>query len=122
MYLPGDKLKGLKTLLSERELWPKDGLKLEEARALLANQPDFRAQRAWMAEAVEQAGHLIDFYSKFHCELNPIERMWGAAKRWTRENCEYKLAKAHAPGLGENPTREEYQAVFSRLHDSILSL
>lgn len=89
LYLPDGTLKGLKTLLRERDLWPKDGLKLEEARELLANQPDFRAQHAWMAEVVEQAGHLIDFYPKFHCELNPIERAWGAAKRWTRENCEY---------------------------------
>ena len=26
---------------------------------------------------------------KYHCELNPIERVWGQAKRYCHTNCNY---------------------------------
>ena len=53
-------------------------------------------QREWMTELVEDAGHIIDFYPKFHCELNFIERVWAAAKKWTRANCEYTFVSLKA--------------------------
>ena len=37
--------KGLKQVLKERGLWPNEGLKLEEARRVLSQQPDFLAQK-----------------------------------------------------------------------------
>ena len=39
-------------------------------------------------------GHKVHFIPKFHCELNPIERVWGQTKRYTRTYTNYTL-----PGL-----------------------
>ncbi|KAA8893425.1 hypothetical protein FN846DRAFT_529170 [Sphaerosporella brunnea] len=38
--------------------------------ANLSAQPDFKGQRSRIEEVVEDAGHLVMFYPKFHCELN----------------------------------------------------
>jgi hypothetical protein len=35
------------------------------------------------------AGHEVIFLPKFHPEFNWIERYWGAAKKYTRRNCNY---------------------------------
>ena len=29
------------------------------------------------------------FIPKFHCEINPIERVWCSAKQYTRAHCDY---------------------------------
>src|SRR6185312_17378378 len=50
---------------------------------------DFLSQKSTLEEAILEAGHRCIFYPKFHCELNYIERYWGAAKRYARENCDY---------------------------------
>jgi len=52
------------------------------ARRIISLQPDFFAQKCALQELVEEAGHVCIFYPKFHCELNFIERYWGAAKRF----------------------------------------
>ena len=31
-------------------------------------------------------------YFKYHCELYPIERVWGKAKQCTRSHCDYSFA------------------------------
>ena len=47
-------------------------------------------------DVVARAIHVCLFLPKFHCELNWIERVWGAAKTYARSNCMYSL-----PGLQE---------------------
>ncbi|ETV77442.1 hypothetical protein H257_08859 [Aphanomyces astaci] len=42
-----------------------------------------------LEETIVAAGHVCLFFPKYHCELNPIESYWGAAKRHTRSNCDY---------------------------------
>jgi hypothetical protein len=84
-----NKLKGLKTILIERGIWPNGGLSRDNACKLLASQPDFLQQKEWLEETVTDAGFAIDFYPKYHCEFNYIEMFWGATKAFARANCNY---------------------------------
>lgn len=80
--------KGLRTILTERGLW-RNGLLKQDALELVRNQPDFKAQKPWLNELVNSAEHEIIFFPKFHCEFNWIERYWGNAKVYARQNCNY---------------------------------
>jgi hypothetical protein len=44
--------KGVRTILSERNLLPSSGLSLVQVRKVLANQPDFMHQKEWLIERV----------------------------------------------------------------------
>ena len=102
MVLDNGTPKGIRTILEERRLFhllngnkvleckpcPKDPTNLFCCgRWLLGNQPDFLAQRSWLREVVENAGHSIIFFPKFHCELNFIEMVWGYMKAQLRAEC-----------------------------------
>jgi hypothetical protein len=52
---------------------------------VLSLQPDFVAEKPLLQVIIEKAGHKCLFLPKFHCELNPIEMVWGQAKR-----CEFR--------------------------------
>src|SRR6266542_2785801 len=56
---------------------------------ILENQPDFLAQKGMIQEVIEERGHKVIFYPKFHPELNFIEMYWGASKKYSRKNCDY---------------------------------
>ena len=49
------------------------------------------SQKSLLEEIVENAGHKIIFYPKYHCELNYIESFWGAAKNHARKNCNHSF-------------------------------
>ena len=109
------KQKGIKCVLKERGLWPERGFVLECpttndrpgcnpqggccARRVLGAEKDFHNQKGRLQEEVENLGHRVLFYPKFHCELNFIERYWCRAKRFARENCGYgfEARKATVP-------------------------
>jgi hypothetical protein len=73
----------------------------------MSTQPDFASECSALQHLVEtrtpipgttmlHARQICIFLPKFHCELNWIERFWGAAKVYTRTHCLYTL-----PGLRE---------------------
>lgn len=44
---------------------------------VLPLQPDFVREKPLLQVIIEKAGHKCLFLPKFHCELNPIEMVWG---------------------------------------------
>ena len=58
---------------------------------LLGSQPDFLQQPTLVEELLAKRGHAVLFLPKFHAELNPVERIWATAKRYTRDHCTFKL-------------------------------
>ena len=42
----------------------------------LGGQPDFKAQKSILYEAIAKTRHICDFLPKFHCELAPIKNFW----------------------------------------------
>lgn len=56
---------------------------------VLSNEPDFKAQKEWLTEVVENSDCRIIFYPKYHCELNFIEMVWGWLKSYHRRSSTY---------------------------------
>ena len=89
--------KGIRTILEERGLWV-DSMRLDDARAVLSQQPDFQAQKSLLEETIDRRAdvsslpHQFILFPKFHCELSHIELYWGQAKRFARQNCDYTFS------------------------------
>ena len=47
---------------------------------VLSLQDDFVNEKPSLQHYLEGCGHVCLFLPKFHCELNPIEMLWGYAK------------------------------------------
>ena len=77
--------KGMKQVLEERGI-NTGTLKADEMRVILANHDDFRAKKTIIEHFLSSHGHQVHFIPKFHCELNPIECVWGQAKWYTRSS------------------------------------
>jgi hypothetical protein len=89
------KLKGIRRILQECELWVQGLGKQCNAYKLhisdLANskccvvrilscQSNFTLQKNHLQEVIKAAGYLCIFYSKFYCKLNFIELFWREVK------------------------------------------
>ena len=82
--------KGLKSLLAERGV-NTTGLKKEDLIKIVEEMRDFKFQKTKVEETILNQGHRVMFIPKFHCELNPIERVWCHAKHYTRTHCDYSF-------------------------------
>jgi transposase len=101
-YFDNGHFKGVKVILQERNLWPKGGLTLENAKALLASQEDFKQQRSKIEEVVANTQHAVDFFAKFHCETNFIERYWAWTKNEMRRRNpqqSFQVLQQHLPQI-----------------------
>ena len=88
MVSASGKQKGIRSILQERGLFD-SGIELDDARKLLASQPDIAQQKPLLNKTVEFLGHCIIFYPKFHPEFNYIEIFWGVCKAYTRRHYDY---------------------------------
>ena len=75
--------KGMRTVLHERGV-DTTGMRAKEMRNMLKTFPDFKNQKTILEECIEERGHICVYFPKFHCELNPIERVWCQSKKYTR--------------------------------------
>jgi hypothetical protein len=72
--------------MADRYECPAEVEDLERARnccmqRVLSLQPDFVNEKPLLQLVIEKAGHKCLFLPKFHCELNPIEMVWGQTKQ-----------------------------------------
>ena len=82
--------KGLKRILDE---WGIDTSKIkrDDMIAELDTHEDFAAEMSLVEHYITSRGHNILFFPKFHCEFNPIERVWGKAKQYARAYRNYSI-------------------------------
>ena len=93
-------------------------MKAEDMRAALGSHPDFKNEKSSIERfLVEEKGHIVYMLPKFHCELNPIERVWSQLKRYTKAYCKYSivsLRKLIIPAL-ETVTLENIRNYFRKV-------
>lgn len=84
--------KGMKKVLEERGI-NTTTLKANDMREILANHSDFASEKTMVEHLLESEGLKGTFLPKFHCELNPIERVWGQAKKYSRAHTNFTLVR-----------------------------
>ena len=92
MVLPHGSAKGLQTILQERGINTAT-LKADDMRVKLSNHDGFVNEKTQVQHYVTSRGCQCFFLPKFHCELNPIERVWGQSKRYSRAHSNFTLAR-----------------------------
>jgi hypothetical protein len=91
--------KGMKQVLMERGIDVR-GMKADDMRERLKEMHDFKYKKTKVEAMIAARGHRCIFIPKYHCELNPIERVWGHAKQYTRKHCDYTFAGLeNTPGM-----------------------
>ena len=83
--------KSLRRVLQERDI-DTSGMNADQMRAVLGSHPDFKNEKCRIERLlVEDHKHIAYFLPKFHCELNPIERVWAQAKKYSKAYCKYSI-------------------------------
>ena len=84
--------KGMKIILEERGIHT-ETLNVDNMRTILSNHDDFREGKSLVEHFLANRGHTVMFIPKFHCELNPIERVWGQEKVYTRTYTNFTIQR-----------------------------
>ena len=109
--------KGLKMVLEERGVDTR-GKNADELREILGRYPDFRDEKSRIEHYLnDECRHIVYMLPKYHCELNPIERVWAQAKQYTRAYCKYNIQSLRnniIPGL-ESASLESIQKHFRKV-------
>lgn len=84
--------KGMKQVLEERGI-NTTTLRADDMRKILANHDDFRTEKTILETFLSEKGHTCLFLPKFHCEFNPIQRVWGEAKCYSRKHTKSTLPR-----------------------------
>ena len=84
--------KGMKQVLFERGI-NTTKMKADEMRDILQNMPDFKYEKTKVEKLLNSNNFQSYFIPKFYCELNPIERVWGQSKKYTRAHCNYSFVE-----------------------------
>lgn len=116
MTLSDGRQKGMRSVLEERDV---DTARMK-ARDELRKFEDFNSDGIPIVEEmVTGRGHMCLFIPRFHCELNPIERCWCHAKRYTRAHSNgsiVRLRKIIPEGLA-SVSKELISRFFTTCND-----
>ena len=75
---------GLHVILQERGI-NTYGMNADQMREILHSHADFKNEKPQVERfLMEEKRHIVYFLPKYHCELNPIERVWVQSKRYTK--------------------------------------
>ena len=66
-------------------------MKAEDMREKFQSMHVFKYEKTKVETLLFNNGYKGYFIPKFHCELNPIERVWAQSKKYTRANCDYSF-------------------------------
>ena len=92
MTLSDGRQKGMKMVLEERGV-DTHGMNAAQMQLELKKFPDFQQSTTIVEEIITGKGHLCQFLPSFHCELNPIERVWCHAKKYIRAHCNGSIVR-----------------------------
>lgn len=83
--------KGMRVVLEERGV-NTHTMTAKKMREILGSHPDFVNEKSSIERFLgEEKGHIVYMLPKYHPELNPIERVWAQAKRYSKAYCKYNL-------------------------------
>ena len=91
-------VKGMMKVLEERGV-NTTTLRADDMRKILSNHDDFRNEKTILERFLIDRGHRVIMIPKFHCELNPIERVWGQAKRYNRAFARFTAYSSTSSGF-----------------------
>ena len=84
--------KGMRAVLEERGR-NTINMKADDRHTVLSFHEDFQTEKTIVQRFIVAEGQMALYLPKFHCELNPIERVWDQAKCYTRQYSNYSLVR-----------------------------